>query len=207
MSEHYQVKQSDLLDTIRQRRSIRRYRSDPVPTALIEQLLNAAIWAPSAHNRQPWRFAVLGTQAEKDNLARAMGNRLRHDLEADNVPEAVIAKDVNRSYDRLTSAPVLIVLCLSMIDMDTYSDKKRNHNEYVMTVQSVAMAGQNILLAAHDAGLGACWMCAPLFCPDVVCDVLDLPQDWQPQGIIAAGYPAQERTKTRHPLEKSILWR
>ena len=187
------------------RRSIRRYRDDPVPRDVIHQILQAAIWSPSAHNRQPWRFAVIETPEQKDHLARSMGARLRRDLEADNVPEDVIAKDVNRSYDRLTSAPVLICLCLSMTDMDDYPDEKRATNEYIMAVQSTAMAGQNLLLAAHDAGLGACWMCAPLFCPDVVQDALDLPDDWQPQGLITMGYPAQERDKIRKPPE--VLWR
>ena len=94
-----------------------------------------------------------------------------------------------------------------MAEMDVYSDEKRSYNERVMAVQSTAMAGQNLLLAAHEVGLGACWMCAPLFCPDVVQQTLDLPDDWQPQGIIAMGYPAQEREKTREPLETRILWR
>ncbi len=57
------------------------------------------------------------------------------------------------------------------------------------------MAGQNILLAAHDIGLSACWMCAPLFCPDVVKDALILPDDWQPQALLTMGYPAETREK------------
>jgi F420 biosynthesis protein FbiB-like protein len=196
-----------LHQAIFERRSLRRYTDDPVPRDLIRQILNAGTWAPSAHNRQPWRFAILDNFASREKLALAMGARLRHDLQADNVPDDVINKDVNRSYDRLTSAPVLIVLCLSMVDMDVYSDDERNQNEYIMAVQSTAMAGQNILLSAHGHGLGACWMCAPLFCPDVVRDTLNLPDDWQPQGIIAMGYPAQERDKTRESLETKILWR
>jgi coenzyme F420-0:L-glutamate ligase / coenzyme F420-1:gamma-L-glutamate ligase len=196
-----------VLDVILQRRSIRRYRPEPVPRTLIETLLTAAIWAPSAHNRQPARFAVIDTQARQETLASAMGARLRHDLEADKAPRDVIEKDVNRSYERITSAPVLMALCLSMVDMDVYPDEKRSRNEYLMAVQSVAMAGQNLLLAAHDAGLGACWMCAPLFCPDVVRDALELPVDWQPQALITLGYPAETRDKTRKPLEMSILWR
>lgn len=189
------------------RRSIRRYRPDPVPHAILESILTAAIWAASAHNRQPWRFCVVESSSTKETLAGAMGARLRHDLEADGVPETVIAADTGRSYSRITSAPVLIVLCLSMADMDIYPDPQRAHNEMIMAVQSTAMAGQNLLLAAHDAGLGACWMCAPLFCPDVIVGTLDLPADWQPQALITLGYPAEAREKTRHPLEKSILWR
>jgi nitroreductase len=69
------------------------------------------------------------------------------------------------------------------------------------------MAGQNLLLATHDAGLGGCWMCAPLFCPDVVRGALDLPADWQPQALITLGYPAEIREKTRAPLETKVIWR
>jgi coenzyme F420-0:L-glutamate ligase / coenzyme F420-1:gamma-L-glutamate ligase len=196
-----------VLNTIQQRRSVRRFRPDRLPPELLEMLLTAGVWAPSAHNRQPWRFAVVQDQARQQHLASAMGAQLRADLEADGVSEAIIAADTARSYERLTAAPALIVVCLSMLDMDQYPDQHRAHNEYLMAVQSTAMAGQNILLAAHDLGLGACWMCAPLFVPYIVRAALDLPEDWQPQGVIALGYPAQERQKTRNPLEKSVLWR
>jgi coenzyme F420-0:L-glutamate ligase / coenzyme F420-1:gamma-L-glutamate ligase len=206
MSNHQQVL-SPILAAILERRSLRQYENRPVPQELIEQILTAGIYAPSAHNRQPWRFAVIQSVETKEQLARAMGARLRRDLEADHVPQSVIEKDVVRSYERLTLAPVLIVVCASVVDMDIYNDDRRNHNEYMMAVQSTAMAGQNILLAAHDSGLGTCWMCAPLFCADVVCDVLDLPEDWHPQGIISMGYPTQERTRTREPLETRVIWR
>ena len=69
------------------------------------------------------------------------------------------------------------------------------------------MAGQNLLLAAHALGLGACWMCAPLFCPDVVVDALRLPADWQPQGLVTLGWPAQTRSRGRRPLDEVLLWR
>ena len=199
--------ETPLLHLIKTRRSLRRYRPEPVPRSLVERLLEAAIWSPSAHNRQPWRFVVLETAQAKQGLACAMGARLRRDLAADGAPPEVIDADAGRSYERLTGAPVLIVLCLSMADMDSYPDERRSANEFLMAVQSVAMAGQNILLAAHEAGLGACWMCAPLFCPDVVREALALPDDWQPQGLITLGYPDQTRDKTRHPQETRTLWR
>jgi len=195
------------VETAKSRRSLRRYEARPVADEVIRQLLTAAVWAPSAHNRQPWRFAVVRQPAEKEQLARAMGARLRADLEADHVPESVIEKDVSRSYERITLAPVVIVLALSMADMDRYPDEKRSRAERTMAVQSTAMAGQNFLLAAHKAGLGACWMCAPLFCPDVVRAALRLPDDWEAQALITLGYPAQTRERNREPLEARVLWR
>ena len=198
---------NDVLQAIFSRRSVRRYMDQPVPAELIEQLLAAAVWAPSAHNRQPWRMVVITTPQTKHNLAAAMGERLRADLAADGVSAEAIERDATRSYGRLTGAPLLIVMCLTMADMDTYPDGQRQRNEWTMAAQSVAMAGQNVLLAAHSLGLGACWVCAPLFCPDVVQSVLNLPADWQPLGLITAGYPAETKQKERRPLAGSVLYR
>ncbi len=191
----------DIIDIMLTRRSIRRYTDRPVPRDVIESLLTAASWAPSAHNRQPWRFAVVTQTETREQLARAMGERLRADLSADHAPPDLIEKDTARSFARITGAPVLIMACLSEVDMDRYPDQKRTNAETLMAAQSTAMAVQNLLLAAHDHGLGACWMCAPLFCPDVVLSVLDLPADWQPQALITLGYPAETKEKTRFPLE------
>lgn len=196
-----------MLQFMRERRSLRRYEARAVPPECIEQLLEAASWAPSAHNRQPWRFVVIEAPATKERLAREMGARLRLDLQADGMAEEFIENDVGRSYARITSAPLLLLLCMSLGDMDVYADDQRNAHEATMAQQSAAMAGQNILLMAASLGLGACWMCAPLFCQGLVASVLDLPADWRPQGMITLGYPAQIRKRSRDPWEAKTLWR
>lgn len=183
------------------RRSIRRYLPWPVARELVDSLLETAVTAPSAHNRQPWRFLVIETQAEKENLARSMGKRLRADRSRDGDPADAIDADVARSHARLTGAPVLILVCMTMADMDRYADEKRNQAERLMAAQGTAMAAQNLLLAAHAAGLGACWMCAPLFCPETVSAALALPSDWEPQAIVTLGYAAdQGKPFRRRPI-------
>lgn len=196
-----------ILALIRGRRSIRRFVERPIPDKILHDLLEAARWAPSAHNRQPWRFVVLTAPAARRQLATAMAAQLRADLTADGVPAQVIEADAQRSETRLSAAAALIVVCLSMRDMDHYHDAHRQLLEREMAVQSAAMAGQNILLAAHAHGLGAVWMCAPLFCPEVVREVLGLPEDFEPQGVIAVGYPAEMRHKEREPLETRVIFR
>ncbi len=163
-------------------RSIRRYLDRSVPLDLIDQLLEAATRAPSSHNSQPWRFAVITTTSVKAQLADRMGERLRADRlrVTDRVEE--IDRDVARSRERITAAPVVIVVCLSA--------SKADHFERLMAMQSVAASIENLLLAAHEAGLGACWMAAPLYCPDVVREVLQLPTDWESQALITLGYQA-----------------
>lgn len=171
------------------------------------RVLEAACWAPSAHNRQPWRFVVLTHLKDKQRLAHAMSERLAADLRADGLDEASIARDTGRSKERLGSAPVLIVVCLSMADMDRYPDQRRQFFEHQMAVQSVAMAAQNLLLAAHAEGLGACWLCAPLFSQDMVRATLGLPDDCEPQGAVVMGYPSESREKTRQSLKTKVIFR
>jgi F420 biosynthesis protein FbiB-like protein len=192
---------------VRSRRSIRRYQPRPVPEATLLALLEAARWAPSAHNRQPWRFCVVTTAAVKQELSRRMSERWQRDLTADGCDAEYIARRIAASHARLTESPVLIVPLLTLEDMDVYSDAQRNHAEYIMAVQSVALACQNLLLAAHDAGLAAAWLCAPLFAPDLVRATLGLPDHWQPQAILTLGYAAEHKEKERAPLAAQVVWR
>ncbi len=142
------------MNAIAARRSIRRYLDRPVPPDLIDQLLDAATRAPSSHNSQPWRFAVITASRVKAQLADQMGERLKADRlrAADRIEE--IDRDVARSRERITSAPVVIIACVTFNSDDRY--------ERLMAMQSVAASIENLLLAAHEAGLGACWMAAPL---------------------------------------------
>ncbi|HQU36176.1 MAG TPA: nitroreductase family protein, partial [Anaerolineales bacterium] len=154
---------TELHNFLRSRRSIRRFTSDPVPDSVIETILTTATFAPSAHNRQPWRFVVVADSSARKKLAEAMADDFQHDLESDGIPPEKIQAQLKRSKDRIISAPVAILLCLDMSEMDSYPDKRRIKAEFRMTVQSVAAAGMQLLLAAHAEGLGGVWACWPLF--------------------------------------------
>jgi coenzyme F420-0:L-glutamate ligase/coenzyme F420-1:gamma-L-glutamate ligase len=190
------------------RHSIRSFSSEPVSNDTIERLILSACHAPSAHNRQPWRFVVLSDRVEKSKLAKVMGEKLRVDRRADGHDSSCIEAEIIQSTDQIMGAPVVIVLCLTMEDMDQYPDERRAKAEHLMAVQSVAMAGQNLLLAAHAEGLGACWMCAPLFAQDIVRETMGLPDSWEPQGMILLGHPADDgRERSRKPVSEVMLWR
>ena len=189
------------------RRSIRRYQARPIEPAVLEKLLEAAIWAPSAHNRQPWRFCVVTSEPAKQALSAQMAVYWRRDLGGDGSDPAFIERRVTISHARLTGAAALVIASISMEEMDVYPDERRKQAEWTMAVQSVALACQNLLLAAHAAGLGACWMCAPLFVPELVRTVLTLPEHWQPQTLLTLGYPAEEKTKERAPVASRVVWR
>jgi F420 biosynthesis protein FbiB-like protein len=190
-------------DFIKSRQSIRRFLQEPVTEKMIRRILEAAVQAPSAHNRQPWRFAILTSSESKSRLAKAMGADFRRDLQASGLPQEEIEAQVERSYSRILGAPAAVLLCLDMTEMDVYPDPDRQQAEYLMAVQSVAMAGENLLLAAHAEGLGGVWVCAPLFAQETARASLDLPGAWEPQGLLLIGRGASTpEPRPRKPLEE-----
>jgi len=180
---------ADLHTFLRTRRSIRRFKPDPVPDSVIRALIATAMFAPSAHNRQPWRFVVMTDLSVKSRLAEAMARDFERDLVRDGVSAEKIQTQVARSKERITAAPVAILLCLDMSEMDSYPDEKRRQAERTMAIQSVAAAGLQLLLAAHAEGLGGVWICSPLFAQEAICRVLDLSEAWEPQAMFFIGYP------------------
>ncbi len=198
-----------VLDTIRGRRSVRRYLPREVPDALVERVLEAARWAPSPHGRQPWRFAVLRRPETKQRLADAMGEEWRTNLEMDGQDTEVVEKRLEGSRRRLLDAPVLVLLCLYLEDLDAYPDPDRQESETTMAVQSLGAAAQNALLAAYDLGLDAGWMCAPLFSPETVTRALQLDPKLIPHALLTLGYAEGDPPKRRskRPLDELVVYR
>ncbi|MDP9366580.1 MAG: nitroreductase family protein, partial [Chloroflexota bacterium] len=107
---------------------------------------------------------------------------------------------------RLLEAPLLIVPCLYLADLDVYPDPDRQAAEETMAIQSLGAAIQNLLLTLYAAGLDAGWMCAPLFCPDVVRDALGLDAALIPHALLPVGYAAQDpKRRGRLPAEELIV--
>lgn len=199
---------SDFRRILYGRHSVRRYLPQAIPIVQIERLLDAACQAPSAHNCQPWRFVIVETEPLRHRLADAMAARFEEDLRRDGMVAEEIARHATRSRDRITHAPVLLVPCLTDEEMERYPDADRQAIELQMGVQSVAAAIGYLLLAAEAEGLAASWMCAPLFCPDVVVEVLELPAHWQPQAFITLGVAAEPaRPKPRAMLASRMIRR
>ena len=185
---------------------MRKLRPDLVPHDLIMQVLDAARWAPSPHGRMPWRFAVLTQPASKQRLADAMSGSWQQQLELDQQPADVIAIRLQKSQERMLHAPVLIIPCLFLGDLDVYPDAERQAAEQIMAIQSLGASIQNLLLNAYELGLDAGWMCAPLFCPDVVAQAVGLDPALIPHALIPLGYAAADpKRRDRVPLDTLIV--
>jgi coenzyme F420-0:L-glutamate ligase/coenzyme F420-1:gamma-L-glutamate ligase len=213
---------NDFQTFLRTRRSIRRFlgpaatdraastpvrdgktgRPDPVPASVIERILETATYAPSAHNLQPWRFAVVTDLSAKDRLGVALTDKMRADMVAESAPQDEIDARIERSLRRIHAAPVIILLC-----RDTTAIRKDEPEEVTMAVQSVALAGLQLLLAAHAEGLGGNWICWPLYAQEAARKALKLPDTWEPQGMIFLGYADGEpREKVLKPLKELVMY-
>ena len=151
----------DVLTAIKGRRSIRAFQRKIVPEEIVEELIDAARWAPSAGNIQPWEFIIVQKQEIKRRLAEAA---------------------LEQSF--IEEAPVVIVVCA---DEKCSSIGYGTRGRVLYCIQDTAAAIQNILLAACSLGLGACWVGA--FKEEEAREILKTPREIRPVAMIPLGYP------------------
>ena len=196
----------DFLPVARGRQSVRAFQDRPVPREALEEMIEAARWAPSPHGVQPWRFVVLTRPEAKRALAEAMGDEWRRTLAMDGEDEEVVTRRLQISRQRIEQAPALILACLYLSDLDRYPDPDRQRAEEIMAIQSLGSAIQNMLLAAYSLGLDTGWMCAPLFAQQTVRAALELDASLIPHALIPVGYKAAEpRRRPHRPASQLIV--
>lgn len=165
----------DIFEIFKLRRSIRAFTEEDVSDEQIEKILEAARWAPSAGNIQPWEFIVVRRPDIKRDLARAA---------------------LNQTF--IEEAPVVIVACANEIRSGRIYGS-RGVNLYC--IQDTAAAIENMLLAACALGLGACWVGA--FDEEAARKILRIPRGVRPVAMIPVGYPAEKPSPPRkRPLKE-----
>lgn len=168
---------------------MRAFTDSPVSRDLLDDLIAAAALAPAPHHSRPWRFVVIDSNGAKHGLAVAMAQRWERDLEGDGSDADTIGELTKASVARLEGAPALILGCTTHEGLDTYPDERRQAAEEGMALLSLGAAVQNLMLAATDAGLGSCWVAAPIFCSDEARRALALADSWTPRALAMIGYP------------------
>lgn len=164
----------DALEAIRTRHSIAKVKTDPVPRALIEKLLDAAVQAPNHHSTRPWRFVVL-TGSGRERLGEAMAQSLKK--QKPDLPDSAL--DIERA--KPLRAPLLIA-----VGMEKSSDPRVLEIEDVC---AVAAAVENLLLAAHALGLGAMWRTGKAAEDPLVKQFLGIALDAPLIGFVYVGFP------------------
>jgi nitroreductase len=166
----------ELIEAIKGRRSIRTYEKRDVPEEIVGKLIEAASWAPSAGNIQPWVFVVVRKPVNKDALAEAAG-------------QAFIGE-----------APVVIVVCANE---ERSSMGYGPRGKALFCIQDTAAAIENLLLTAHSLGLGTCWIGA--FSEDEARKAIKAPEGMRPVAIIPVGYADEAPLpRRRRPIAQIV---
>lgn len=153
----------DLLDTMQNRVSVKKYTDEPIDREKIGKVLEAGRWAPSAGNMQSWEFIIVEDDTLKRKLSQYAYNQ-----------------------EHVREAPVCIVI---LGDMEKAKSKYEERGEKLYMIQETAASMQNMLLMAEELGLGAAWVGA--FNEDSVSELLDIPAELRPMAIITLGYPRE----------------
>jgi nitroreductase len=154
-----------ILDIIRNRRSVRDFTDQKIPESAMNVLAEALLWAPSAGNLQSRKFYFV------------LNDEIRKKLAQTGFREGLVSFIVR--------APLVVVACADLRIASHYGDRGKD----LYCIQDTAASIQNLLLAAEDLGLGACWTGA--FQEEKVRAVLDLPDNLRPVAIVPVGYPAK----------------
>ncbi len=167
----------DTLHAIKGRRSIRRFKSTPIPANLLGTLEDSLLEAPSAGNLQSRRFYFVFRDETRKRLAVA-----------------------GFGQEFIAEAPLAVVCCADLKLVKPYGERGRS----LYCLQDVAASVQNLMLAAHSLGLGTVWVGA--FDEKEASRILKLPDHLRPVAIIPVGYPDEMPTRPgRLPREESIV--
>lgn len=183
---------------IKERRSIRMYEQKPIDQQTLEQILDAALMAPSAINLQPWYFVVIQSEKAMKELKLIMSQaslKLRPNLEKRFSKHPEVVEETCKFVNQLGGAPVCVLAFQLKPDYDKTA---------ASIIQSVAAAIDNMLLAAWDLGVGSCWLTAPIEAGvDQAIKEAFAPDKGDMVAMITLGYPARipneiKRKENRH---------
>lgn len=168
------------------RRTIRTFVPGEVDPMSLRRALAAAMTAPAPHDSVPWRFVVLSSASSRALLCEALDAAWAGELTRDGLADDESAP-LSRGVKVLRDAPLVVVPCLSAEARHPYQDACRDAAERARFLLSMGAGIENFLVALAAEGLGSAWVSSPLFCPELVRNLLELPELWEPMGAVAVG--------------------
>ena len=194
----------EFLELVRGRRSIRKFRPDPLPRQVLRQIIEAASWAPSASNRQDWEFRVVTSSPLKEKMKTIV--RSHWELILNKSSSDVIREELQKyviMFDWFSHAPALIVISAKKPESFLCHILGDTVGDVAGTEISAAMAAQNLMLAAYVSGIGSCCVTGPLVAQEELKELLEIGKGRKIICLIALGYPAEQpEAPPRKPVEK-----
>ncbi len=194
----------DFLQFVRGRRSIRKFRRDPLSREDLGRLIEAASWAPSASNRQDWEFTIVTSQTTKKRMEGVVQKCWKSIL--DKSQTGVVREELEKYVKNLewfSQAPVLIVISAKRPETFLSNLLGEAADRVAGTEISAAMAAQNLMLAAHASGIGSCCLTGPLAAQEALKELLGLGERRKIVCLVALGYAdEQPEVPLRKPPEK-----
>lgn len=187
----------ELLEAIKTRRSVRKYKNEPVPRAVVEELLNDALWAPSNANKQEWHLVVVGgeTRHKLGEIVKEANTYMKLKLEEDFPTKPHIVSGTLRYFEDLGGAPLVILIYVPWREQPGpgASDYEIEawHFERKTNIEAASAVAYNITLLAHSRGLATCWMTGPTFVDDKINEFMGI-EDKELVCLLPLGYPDQE---------------
>jgi nitroreductase len=197
----------DFLALAQSRRSIRKFLRKQVPREHLTRLFEAARWAPSNHNRQPWRFIVIDDKAALQHLAQTVGQALRKKAGALPTVARHYAEELVEHGTFFADASVLIIVLHKQPASFSTALLTDARQPALVSGEplSAAMAAQNLALAAHTLGLGTCMLTAPLVAQAALEKELQVPPGYEPTCFVAVGYPDEAPAPPRRKSLEHIV--
>lgn len=194
-------------NSIYNRRSVRKYLDRNVSKEMIEQIIDAGRMAPSAKNRQPWKYIVLGGECKAEFLEHMQKGIIREENECALLPDSKKGiPDAKNTYKIMVEAPILIVILNSNCGTPFAEIDTDNRFVEICDTLSIGASIENMLLKATDMGLGTLWIANTCYAYEELTTYLNTTN--QLVGAIALGYanenPAQ---RPRKPIEEIVEYR
>jgi nitroreductase len=207
---------TDLIELLRSRRSVRAFTTEAPPRELLLQLIEAAVTAPSASNKQPWRFLIVSERQRIDAMAAAVREAVERIASAVEPEAEAQFRAYGDYFTRFEAAPCVIVPLfrgLTLLSHLVGAELPQPDASAVAALErdsgliGTSLAVQNLLLQAHALGLGASGMTGPLVAVEAIREILGVSPSWQVACLIPVGYPAETPSPTRRkPAEKVVRW-
>lgn len=198
-----------LFRIIRERRSIRHYKSETPNKDVILKLVDSARYAPSATNLQPWLFLIITNGEVKQQMAEAVLLKLKKASSGEDVIGGKNLKEFRHEYFLFfRKAPVVIAPVFKPYPQNInlgYEETGEGFQRHrLLGVESTSTAVQNLLLTAHALGLGACWLDGPLIAKKELESILAVKPPWELLCLVAVGYPDEQLRPPRRKKLKLI---